>query len=75
MKFNEVKEIVLKNNLQEATQDKNKSINIENNSFKNELFLLEQERQKRYREIILWFCSERNKLLVRHNQKINNLQL
>jgi hypothetical protein len=61
--------------IQEALQDKSKSINLENNTFQNDLLLLKQEYQKRKQELALWFRTEYNKLLIKHNQKIRNIQI
>jgi hypothetical protein len=65
----------LSNDLQEAAQDKGKSINIENTDFQADLFLLNQEYQKKQKELALWVQAERNKLVIRHNQKINNIKI
>jgi hypothetical protein len=75
MKFNEITELVVIDDLQEALQDKSKSINIENSNFNNDLVLLKQEYQKRYKELLLWFQTEKNKLVIKHNQKIQNIQI
>lgn len=72
MKFNEITELVA---IQETIQDKSKSINMENNAFQNDLVLLKQAYQKRYKELMFWFQTERNKLFIKHNQKIQNIQL
>jgi hypothetical protein len=72
MKFNEITELVA---IQETIQDKSKSINMENNAFQNDLVLLKQAYQKRYKELLFWFQTERNKLFIKHNQKIQNIQL
>jgi hypothetical protein len=61
--------------LQETLQNKSKSINLENNAFQNDLLLLKQERQKKYTELILWFRNEYNKLVIKHNQKLNDIQI
>jgi hypothetical protein len=45
-----------------------------NNDFKTKQFLLEQEFMKRYNEIILWYKTEKNKLMVQHNQRNIDLQ-
>jgi hypothetical protein len=72
MKFNEITELVA---MQESIQDKSKSINMENNAFQNDLVLLKQAYQKRYKELLFWFQTERNKLFIKHNQKIQNIQI
>jgi hypothetical protein len=61
--------------IQEALQNKSKSIHLENNAFQNDLLLLKQERIKKYNELALWFSNEYNKLLIKHNQKLNNIQI
>jgi hypothetical protein len=61
--------------IQETLQNKSKSINLENNAFQNDLLLLKQERIKRYNELALWFSNEYNKLVIKHNQKLNNIQI
>jgi hypothetical protein len=61
--------------IQEAIQDKSKSVNIENSNFNNDLVLLKQEYQKRYKELLFWFQTEKNKLVIKHNQKIQNIQI
>jgi hypothetical protein len=61
--------------LQETLQNKGKSIHLENNAFQNDLLLLKQERIKRYNELALWFRNEYNKLLIKHNQKLNTIQI
>jgi hypothetical protein len=75
MKFNEITELAATNDLQEAVQNKSKSINMENNSFQNDLVLLKQSYQKRYKELLFWFQTEKNKLFIKHNQKIQNIQI
>jgi hexokinase len=75
MKFNEITELAM-NDLQETTQDKSKSIiNRENSNFNNDLVVLKQEYQKRYKELLLWVQTERDKLGIRHQQKIQNIQI
>jgi hypothetical protein len=61
--------------IQETLQNKGKSIHLENNAFQNDVLLLKQERIKRYNELALWFRSEYNKLVVKHNQKLNTIQM
>jgi hypothetical protein len=61
--------------IQETLQNKGKSIHLENNAFQNDLLLLKQERIKRYNELALWFSSEYDKLLIKHNQKLNTIQI
>jgi hypothetical protein len=61
--------------LQETLQSKDKSINLENNAFQYDLFLLKKEREKKYNEIILWFRNEYNKLVIKHNQKMREIDL
>jgi hypothetical protein len=72
--FETCKLLKSKEPIQEALQDKSKSINIENNTFQNDFLLLKQEYQKRKQELALWFRTEYNKLLIKHNQKIQNIQ-
>jgi hypothetical protein len=61
--------------LQETLQNKNTSINLENNAFQNDVLLLRQERLKRYNELALWFNTEYHKLMIKHNQKLNTIQI
>jgi hypothetical protein len=61
--------------LQETLQNKSKATNIENLDFQNDFILLKQERQKRYYELDLWFKNEYTKLMIKHQQKIKEIQI
>jgi hypothetical protein len=57
--------------LQETLQNKKHF----NNPFQNALLLLKQERLKRYNGLALWFNTEYHKLVIKHNQKLNAIQI
>jgi hypothetical protein len=61
--------------LQETLQNKNKATNMENIDFQNDFILLKQERQKRYYELDLWFKNEYTKLMIKHQQKLKEIQI
>jgi hypothetical protein len=71
MKFREQVEYYLL----EATQDTSKKLITEKNNLQIELALLWQNYRKKCRELFLWFQNEKQKLMIRHNQKIQNLQI
>jgi hypothetical protein len=61
--------------IQETLQDKGHSREIENNDLQNKLILLNQEIQKRYNELMIYYKTEKNKILIQHNQKMKMIDL
>jgi stress response protein SCP2 len=68
----ELKEI---QSLYENKSNKGVKREMENNDFKTKLFLLDQEYKKRFNELMIFYKTEKNKILIQHTQNERGIDL
>jgi predicted transport protein len=61
--------------LYENKSNKGVKRKTENNDFKTKLFLLDQEYKKRFNELMIFYKTEKNKILIQHKQNERGIDL
>jgi len=59
--------------LQEALKDNPQKIAVENSDLQKRMFLLNQQYQKRSSELKMWYQLEKDKITIRHKQRLEAL--
>jgi hypothetical protein len=61
--------------LREQLENKDHLRTLENDDLQTKLYVLKQEYRKRFKELVLYYQTELNKIILQHNLKIKQINL